>query len=170
MASSSAMPGNLWFGNTVTKKLSRTNHAMWKAQVVSALIARKETVTVSNYLLLKLVWICLVLVNPAPRPIWQIVVDVAMALVVATTMAVVVVAAVASIVVVAVAMDAATSPTISVKAITAEVVVTTPLVWVQATMVGLFVRFASRKDTLQIGVGIVLRRIMFLTRSMHPRP
>jgi hypothetical protein len=29
------MPGNPWFGNAVTEKLSRTNHAMWKAQVLA---------------------------------------------------------------------------------------------------------------------------------------
>jgi hypothetical protein len=37
MASSSAMPGNPWFGNAVTEKLSRTNHAMWKAQVLATI-------------------------------------------------------------------------------------------------------------------------------------
>jgi tRNA1(Val) A37 N6-methylase TrmN6 len=52
----------------------------------------------------------------------------------------------------------------------AAVVAITPPAGVQAIMVGLFVRFASRKDTLQIGVGTGLRRIMFLKRSMHPRP
>jgi putative ubiquitin-RnfH superfamily antitoxin RatB of RatAB toxin-antitoxin module len=93
-----------------------------------------------------------------------------MVLVVATITAAVVVAAVASMVVVAVAVDVATSPTISAKATMAAVVAITPPAGVQAIMVGLFVRFASRKDTLQIGVGTGLRRIMFLKRSMHPRP
>jgi hypothetical protein len=50
------------------------------------------------------------------------------------------------------------------------VVAIIPPARVQVAMVGLFVRFASRKDTLQIGVGTGLRRIMFLKRSMHPRP
>jgi hypothetical protein len=36
MSSSSSVPGNPWFGIAVTEKLSRTNHAMWRAQVLAA--------------------------------------------------------------------------------------------------------------------------------------
>jgi hypothetical protein len=36
MASSSSVLANPWLGVAVTEKLSRTNHAMWKAQILAA--------------------------------------------------------------------------------------------------------------------------------------
>lgn len=36
MATSASVLANPWFGIAVTEKLSRTNHAMWKAQILAA--------------------------------------------------------------------------------------------------------------------------------------
>lgn len=134
--------------------------------IVSALVARKETVIVSEayqQLLAFETHMDMLGIGHSGSST-----NMAMALDVATTTVVVVVVVMATTVVAA-TVDMETSQTISAKATMVVVAVATPSGVQVVVMASLCVRFVSKEDIPQISVGTDLRRAMSLKKSMHRR-